>query len=237
MAHSSCTKSNVSIDLFNLPPLPDARRQSTMFCEFPIDFFLHDGKNSKLSQIINTWTFCRLTPDGNEGVGVGISYLECTYWTKYYVIDQVNGQINAINDDRIELTDFSGHFSPFNLDELEIKVCRLADCQEDEDVCTQVAPAPQKPITQKAKESDANSSLQSIEDLTGMGFDSPSYSSIPPIGNTTPQWPRGSVLTSMPIPNVGLGLNISDLTHNRGKASIVNSFANPEEKHEIIKRR
>ena len=33
MAHSSHTKSNVSIDLFNLPPLPDTRKQSTMICE------------------------------------------------------------------------------------------------------------------------------------------------------------------------------------------------------------
>ena len=33
----------------------------------------------------------------------------------------------------------------------------------------------------------------------------------------------------MPITNGGLGLNTSDPTHNRGKASIVNMFANPEE--------
>ena len=38
MACYSCTKSSVSIDLFNLPPLPDARRQSTMQCEIPNDF-------------------------------------------------------------------------------------------------------------------------------------------------------------------------------------------------------
>ena len=46
-------------------------------------------------------------------------------------MDKVNGQINA--DDIIELTEFTGHFSPFNLDVLELKVCRLADHQEDED--------------------------------------------------------------------------------------------------------
>ena len=44
MAHSSHTKSSVSIDLFNLPPLLDARRQSTMQCKIPNDFFLPDGK-------------------------------------------------------------------------------------------------------------------------------------------------------------------------------------------------
>ena len=120
------------------------------------------------------------------------------------MIDQVNGQINAIHDDSIELTDFTGHFSPFNLDELEIKVCRLADHQEDEDVCTQGAPAPQQPTTHvRLRNQMSNSGLQSIEDLTGMGFDSPNYSPIPPVGNTAPQWSRGSVLTSMPIPNGG----------------------------------
>ena len=74
MAHSSHTKSSVSINLFNLPPLLDARRQTTMFCEILNDFFLPDGKNSRLSQIIHTWTFSRLTPDGNEGVGVEIGF-------------------------------------------------------------------------------------------------------------------------------------------------------------------
>ena len=115
------------------------------------------------------------------------------------------------------------------MDELEIKVWRLADRQEDEDVCTQGVPAPQQPTTCQAEKLVTNSSLQSIEDLTGMGFDSPNYSPIPPVRNTAPQWPRGSVLTSTPIPNGGLGLNISDLTHNKGKASIVDSLANSEE--------
>ena len=53
MAHSSCTKSSISIDLFNLPPLPDTRKQSPMICEIPNDFFLPDGKNTQLSKIVN----------------------------------------------------------------------------------------------------------------------------------------------------------------------------------------
>ena len=46
--------------------------------------------------------------------------------TKYYVVDKVNGQINTIHDDSLELTEFKGHFSLFNLEELEMKVCKLA---------------------------------------------------------------------------------------------------------------
>ena len=44
MAHSSHTKRSVSIDLFNLPPLLDARRQSTMQCKIPNDFSCQMGK-------------------------------------------------------------------------------------------------------------------------------------------------------------------------------------------------
>ena len=106
MAHSSHTKSSVSINLFNLLPLPDARRQSTMHCKIPNMFFLPDRKNTQLSQIVNTWTFDRLTPNGNEGVGVQMDYLECANETKYYMIDKVNGQINAIHYDSLELTEF-----------------------------------------------------------------------------------------------------------------------------------
>ena len=126
MAHSSHTKSSVSIDLFNLPPLPDTRKHSTMICEIPNNFFLPDGKNTQLSKVVNTWTFDRLTPNGNEGVGVKLDYLERAYGTRYYVIDKVNGDINAIHDESLELTEFKGHFSPFDLDDLEARICRLS---------------------------------------------------------------------------------------------------------------
>ena len=229
MAHTSHTKSSVSIDLFNLPPLSDPRRQFTVFCDILNDFLLPDRKNSRLSQIINTWTFGRLPLDGNESVGVKISYLEHTYGTKNYVIDQVNGQINAIHDNNIELTEFTGHFSPFYLDELELKVCQLADHLEDEDVYSTPQQPPKQPVAPQAQESDTNSGLQSIEDLTSMGFCSPNYSPIPPVRNTAQQQPRVTLPTSTPITDRGLGLNTSDLTHNRGKAKIVNSFTEPQE--------
>ena len=126
MAHYSRTKSGVSFNLFNLPPQPDTRRQSTMQCEISNDFFLPDRKNTQLSEIINNWMFDRLTPDGNEGVGIQMDYLEHAYGTRYYVVDKVNGQINTIHDNSLEVTEFKGRFSPFDLDNLESKVCRLA---------------------------------------------------------------------------------------------------------------
>ena len=61
-----------------------------MICEIPNDFFLPDGKNTQLSKVVNTWTFDRLTPNGNEGVGVKLDYLECMLMVlRYYVINKV----------------------------------------------------------------------------------------------------------------------------------------------------
>ena len=85
LAHSSHARSNISIDLFNLPSLPDKRRSTTLISKFPNNIFLPDRKISRISQVINKWIFGRQTPDGNEGVGVEIPYLEHAYGTKYYV--------------------------------------------------------------------------------------------------------------------------------------------------------
>ena len=69
MAHSSHARSNISIDLFNLLSLPDQRRSMMMICNFPKDFYIPDGKNSKMSQIINKWVFDRQTLDGKKVLG------------------------------------------------------------------------------------------------------------------------------------------------------------------------
>ena len=88
-----------------------------------------------------------LTQEGNLQCYVNYPI---AYGTKYYVINQVNGQINTIHDNNIELTEFTGHFSPFNLDELELKVCRLADHQEDEDVFSAAKQPPKWPVAPQA---------------------------------------------------------------------------------------
>ena len=110
MAHSSRAKGNISIDLCKLPILRGERRQNTMFCEDPKWLLLLDGKNFRLSQIINMWTFGQLTPDGNEGVGVEIVYLKHAYGMKYYIVHQVNGNINVIHDDNLRVHRICGLF-------------------------------------------------------------------------------------------------------------------------------
>ena len=173
MAHSSHTKSRVSIDLFNLPPLPDTRKQSTMISEIPNDFFMPDGKNTQLSKVVNSWTFDTLTPNGNEGVGVKLDYLECAYGTRYYIINKVNSDINAIHNESLKLTEFKGHFIPFDLDNLEVRVCRLALGNRDEEDSTEPQEAPQICLSDPR--------MLNMEEYEGMGFDENNYSPIPPV--------------------------------------------------------
>ena len=206
MAHSSHTKSSVSIDLFNLPLLPDMRKHSTMICEIPNDFFLPDGKNTQLSKVVNTWKFDRLTPNGNEGVGVKLDYLECAYGTRYYVIDKVNSDINAINDESLELTEFKGHFSPFDLENLEVKICRLAHGKDEKDVI-------EKQNTQLLCLTDPRT--LNMEMYKGMGFDENNYSPISPVSQATSQ-SKNLRPTSTPKLEEEQNLNSLDPTDNRG---------------------
>ena len=73
-------------------------------------------------------------------------------------MDQVNGNINAIHNDTIKSTEFEGHFCPFDLEELELKVCKIMDhCKGEDDPrlnddrrqVTQCAPSPQQPSQPK----------------------------------------------------------------------------------------
>ena len=220
MAHSSRTKSSISVDLFNLPLLPDTRKHSTMICEIPNDFFLPDGKNTQLSKVVNTWTFDRLTPNGNEGVGVKLDYLEHTYGTRYYVINKVNGDINAIHDESLELMEFKGRFSPFDLENLEAKICKLAHGRDKEDIT-------EKQNTQILHLTDPR--MLNMEMYEGMGFDENNYSPILPVGSGSS---KSTITrpTSTPKPEGELILNRSDPTDNRGKVNRVNSFEIAQER-------
>ena len=172
-------------------------------------------KNTQLSKVVNTWTFNRLTPNGNEGVGMQLDYLECTYSTRYYVIDKVNGDINAIHDQSLELTEFKGHFSPFNLDDLEARVCRLANQARDVEDAVGQQNAPHTHFTDPR--------TLNMEAYAGMGFGKNNYSPI-----LTVRGESSKIITPQPMstlkPEDELILNRSDPTDNRGKINRVDSF-------------
>ena len=164
----------------------------------------------------------RLTPNGNEGVGVKLDYLECAYGTRYYVIDKVNGDINAIHDESLELTEFKGRFSPFDLDNLEAKGMQTSSQKQRQRGCQLNHRMPHKYVS-------TNPRMLNMEEYEGMGFDENNYSPIPPVSWVTSQ-NRNPRLTSTPKPEDEQLLNISDPTHNRGKINRVNSFDTAHER-------
>ena len=168
-----------------------------------------------------------MTPNSNEGVGVQIDYLECAYGTRYYIVDKVNGQINAIHDDTLDPMEFKGHFSPFDLHNLELKVCRLAVGDRYEENLFE------HQDTSQGCDSDSNS--QNSEESTGAGFDENNFSPIPPVDKTA-SLQRTTRPTLMPKLMMEADLNISDPTHNRGKVKRINSFTATTEQVETVKR-
>ena len=112
--------------------------------------------------------------------------------------------------------------SPFDLDNLEAKVCRLDLGYKDEEDVFESQDAPQRCY------SDPNPRAQNMEEYKGMGFDENNYSPIPPVSGVILQH-RNSRPTSTPKPIEEIHLNISDPTQNRGKVKRVNSFNTTQE--------
>ena len=133
MARSSHSKGSVSVNLFNLPTLPDERRVATSYLDIPVNFYLPDGKNSKISKIVRRQAFDRQTPDGNEGFVIEIQYLERAFGTNTYLIDKVTGSLFVLHDDHIESTGLCGSECVFDLQKLEFHICDLADRRNGED--------------------------------------------------------------------------------------------------------
>ena len=58
---------SVSIDLFNLPPLPNERNTKESYMDVPNNYYIPDGKNSRLLDRTDRVEFDRETLDGNTG--------------------------------------------------------------------------------------------------------------------------------------------------------------------------
>ena len=127
------------MDLFNLPTLPDERRVATSYLDIPVNFYLPDGKNSRISRVVSRQSFNRQTPDGNEGFVIEIQYLERAFGTNTYLIDKVTGSLFVLHTDHIESTGLCGSKCVFDLQELEFHICDLADWRNREEDTGSVA--------------------------------------------------------------------------------------------------
>ena len=91
-----CSQKHISIDLFNLPPLPDKRNVMDSYQDIPNNFYIPGGKNSRQNSN-------RKTIDGNEEFVLEILFLECAFGTKYFIVDQINGNMMGIFDGKVEV--------------------------------------------------------------------------------------------------------------------------------------
>ena len=61
------SKEEILIDLFNLPALPDERNVLEAYMDVPHNFYIPDGKNTRLMDWVDRREFERQTVDNNEG--------------------------------------------------------------------------------------------------------------------------------------------------------------------------
>ena len=113
---------SVSIDLFNLPPLPDERNKEESYMDVPYNYYIPDGKNSRLLDRTDRVEFDRETLEGNTGFQLKIPYLEHAFSTKYFIMDRVTGSMMAIYDDKVEQIDLKGQLKPFNINQLDMHI-------------------------------------------------------------------------------------------------------------------
>ena len=87
---------SVSIDLFNLPPLPDERNTEESYMDMPHNLLCPLMERiPRLLDRTDRVEFDRETLDGNTGFQLEIPYLEHAFGTKYFVMDCVTGSIDG----------------------------------------------------------------------------------------------------------------------------------------------
>ena len=70
---------SVSIDLFNLPPLPDKHNKEESYMDMPYNYYIPDGKNSRLLDRTDRVESDRETIEGNTGFQLEIPYSEYAF--------------------------------------------------------------------------------------------------------------------------------------------------------------
>ena len=109
------SKKEISIDLFNLPPLPDERNALDTYMDILHNFYIPDDKNTRLMDCVERRKFERHTIDNNEGFLLQIPFFEHAFGTMYYVIDKQNSHMMGIFDDQLQDIDCDAQMRPFNL--------------------------------------------------------------------------------------------------------------------------
>ena len=122
---ATCSKKEISIDLFNLPPLPDERNALDAYMDVLNNFYIPDGKNTRLMDCVKRREFEGKTIDDNKGFVLQIPFLEHAFGTMYYVVDKQNGHMMGIFNDKLEDIGCGAQMKPFNLTQLSHMIATL----------------------------------------------------------------------------------------------------------------
>ena len=87
--------------------------------DVPYNYYIPDGKNSRLLDRTDRVEFDRETLEGNTGFKFEIPYLEYAFSTKYFVMDRITGSMMGIYDDKVDQIDLKGQLKPFNINQLD----------------------------------------------------------------------------------------------------------------------
>ena len=66
-------------------------KKEKSYMDVPNNYYTPDRKNSRLLERIDRVEFNRETIGGNTGFRLEIPYLECTFGTKYFIMDKFTG--------------------------------------------------------------------------------------------------------------------------------------------------
>ena len=97
---------------------------------FQNNYYIPDGKNSRLLDLVERREFERKTIDGNEGFVLQIPFLECAFGTKYFIVDKQNGNMMGIFNDKVETISAEAQMRPFNLAQLSCMTATLEQCRQ-----------------------------------------------------------------------------------------------------------
>ena len=86
------------------------------------NYYIPDGKNSRLLDRTDRVEFDRETIEGNRGFKLEIPYWEYAFSTKYFIMDRITGSMMGIYDDKVEQIDLKGQLKPLTLISL-IELC------------------------------------------------------------------------------------------------------------------
>ena len=87
--------------------------------DVPYNYFIPDGKNSRLLDRSDRIEFDRETIGGNTGFKLEIPCLEYTFGTKYFIMDRITGSMMGIYDGKVKQIELKGQLKPFYIDQLD----------------------------------------------------------------------------------------------------------------------